>query len=168
MESRVFTVQGKQESRGEQANTAGKLTPSQFYLSSSHSSLCHLVTPPLLRASCPGIQQPVPEKLRCPASYPVSRSLAGRPGLHTLVPSIYQNFSKPRLGRRALPGRDTPKGQERTTVLCVPPASCLLCIAFVSLFMTTLESWLLSPWLCWGKAQSPLALMLLQGLQGCA
>lgn len=61
----------------------GKLTSSQFYSNSSQSSLCHLVTPLLLRTSCPEIQQPVPKKLRCPAPYPVSRSLAGRPGLHT-------------------------------------------------------------------------------------
>lgn len=96
----------------------GKLTPSKFYSSSSQSSLCHLVTPPLLRASCRGIQQPVPKKLRCPTPYPVSRSPAGRPGLQAPCAHPYtKNFANPRLGRRALPGRVTENLEENKNTL---------------------------------------------------
>lgn len=133
----------------------GKLTPSQLYSSSSQSSLCHLVTPPLLRASCPGIQQLLPKSSGVQLLVLCPDLLQEGQGCTHLVPSMCQNFSKPRPGRRALSGRDTPKDQDRTTALCLPPVSCPLCMAFVSLFVTKLESWLQGPWLCWGRHTVP-------------
>lgn len=123
----------------------GKLTLRQFYSSSSQSSLCHLVTPPLLRTSCPAIQQPVPKKLRRLAPCPVSRSLAGRPGLHASCAHAYtRTLPSPRCAGEHRLGEILPKaGTEQLP--CVPPASCLLCIDFVSLFMTKLESQLPGP-----------------------
>lgn len=102
-----------------------------FNLSSSQL-LYHLVTPPLLRVSCPRIQQPVQTKLRCPAPYPMSRSLAGKPGLHLVpinIPELCQGWA----GLHCL-GEILPEvGTEQ-----LPSVSCLLPVLFVWLFFPCL------------------------------
>lgn len=169
MQSRVFDVQGKQESRGEQANTAGKAHTKPVVLElfpvllvpSGNTTLAQSILP-WDSAACSQKAQ-VSSSLSC-----VQISCREARAACTFCPPCTRTFPSPGWGRRALPGRDTPKGQDRTTALCLPPVSCRLCIAFVSLFVTKLESWLQGPWLCWGKAHRTPALVLLQGLQGCA
>lgn len=180
MQSGIFDVQGKQESRGEQANAPGK----------AHIKAVLLEFFPVLlvpsgnttRAQNILSWDPAACSQKAQVSSSLSRVqgrqdilillLAGRPGLHTSCAHPYTRT----LPSPGCAGEIHPKvGTDQLP--CVPPASCLLCIAFVSLFMTKLESWLPGPWPCWGPCPapgegtcqpSPLALMLLQGQQGCA